>query len=281
MHRRAFTLIELLVVIAIIAILAAILFPVFASAKEAAKKTVCLSNLKQVGYGTMMYSNDNDNYFPAWAKKLPAVNGGNSQWVSPDIQIMPYVKNDQIWKCPSDTLARVAANGVPFQDGNYMRKALPRSYAYVGSINTLEANGADKNTGVTVPDTFWNWDSFRGRTDSLFDQPSDTISWVEQYGTHKSDSKSDAYVGGIWGSGFLGCDTSKLAGRIVGSSQPIDKAPPGCNSDYNGWKPTPGHVSRGHYVFADGHAGAKTWAFVRGNDFFMFKISKPATTFTP
>jgi len=62
--KRAFTLIELLVVIAIIAILAAILFPVFAQAKEAAKKTTCLSNTKQMALGIYMYSNDNDDVYP-------------------------------------------------------------------------------------------------------------------------------------------------------------------------------------------------------------------------
>src|SRR3954464_10321579 len=60
-NSRAFTLIELLVVIAIIAILAAILFPVFAQAKEAAKKTSCLSNVKQVALSTVMYAGDNDD----------------------------------------------------------------------------------------------------------------------------------------------------------------------------------------------------------------------------
>jgi len=62
--KRAFTLIELLVVIAIIAILAAILFPVFAQAKEAAKKTSCLSNIKQTGTATMIYLSDSDDTFP-------------------------------------------------------------------------------------------------------------------------------------------------------------------------------------------------------------------------
>src|SRR5438270_13311006 len=65
-RQRAFTLIELLVVIAIIAILAAILFPVFAQAREAARQTTCLSNLKQLGTGLTMYAQDHDETLPAW-----------------------------------------------------------------------------------------------------------------------------------------------------------------------------------------------------------------------
>ena len=63
-YRRGFTLIELLVVIAIIAILAAILFPVFARARENARRSSCLSNMKQIGLGMMQYSQDNDERYP-------------------------------------------------------------------------------------------------------------------------------------------------------------------------------------------------------------------------
>src|SRR6184192_2919619 len=93
MHRtwkRAFTLIELLVVIAIIAILAAILFPVFARAREAARKTSCASNLNQIGKAMLMYTQDYDEILPLY----------DANW-SPTI-IQPYIKNAQIvTKCPS------------------------------------------------------------------------------------------------------------------------------------------------------------------------------------
>jgi prepilin-type N-terminal cleavage/methylation domain-containing protein len=89
---KGFTLIELLVVIAIIAILAAILFPVFAQAKGAAKKTSDLSNLKQVGTSTLLYVNDNDDV-------LPLINGGEHSYrVAADLQ--PYTKNRDIFKSP-------------------------------------------------------------------------------------------------------------------------------------------------------------------------------------
>jgi prepilin-type N-terminal cleavage/methylation domain-containing protein len=95
---RAFTLIELLVVIAIIAILAAILFPVFAQAKEAAKKTVELSQLKQIGTATLMYSADYDDSFPLAYQYPHNGPGGGFPW---SLSIYPYVKNYQIYITPA------------------------------------------------------------------------------------------------------------------------------------------------------------------------------------
>jgi prepilin-type N-terminal cleavage/methylation domain-containing protein len=101
--QRAFTLIELLVVIAIIAILAAILFPVFAQAKAAAMKTKDISNFKQVGIGTMLYVQEFDESFPM------SNSGHNpSGWGfgPPDrvwgVAVMPYVKNEDVFICPVD-----------------------------------------------------------------------------------------------------------------------------------------------------------------------------------
>ncbi len=92
MRSRGFTLIELLVVIAIIAILAAILFPVFARAREKARSTSCLSNMKQLSTGAMMYSQDYDE------KVMPSYLDNSGWWSN---LIMPYVKNSQIFICPS------------------------------------------------------------------------------------------------------------------------------------------------------------------------------------
>jgi prepilin-type N-terminal cleavage/methylation domain-containing protein/prepilin-type processing-associated H-X9-DG protein len=94
-RNRAFTLIELLVVIAIIAILAAILFPVFARARERAKATTCLSNMKQLGLACMQYTEDYDGVYPM--NRMP-VTGGLWTWKR---AVFPYVKSYEAYKCPS------------------------------------------------------------------------------------------------------------------------------------------------------------------------------------
>ena len=114
LRRSGFTLIELLVVIAIIAILAAILFPVFAQAKEAAKKTACLSNSKQIALGIYMYSGDSDDTMcqtsweqdPAGFMNGIAYNPANpsgTYQVHWSFLIQPYVKSWNIFVCPSDS----------------------------------------------------------------------------------------------------------------------------------------------------------------------------------
>ncbi|HJN14002.1 MAG TPA: DUF1559 domain-containing protein [Armatimonadota bacterium] len=99
---HGFTLIELLVVIAIIAILAAILFPVFARAREKARQSSCLSNIKQLGLGCMMYTQDYDERLPiGWSVWLAGQNPcslGSGTW---RVLTEPYVKNRQLWECPS------------------------------------------------------------------------------------------------------------------------------------------------------------------------------------
>jgi prepilin-type N-terminal cleavage/methylation domain-containing protein len=124
MRRKAFTLIELLVVIAIIATLAAILFPVFARAKHAAKKTACISNLSQIGKAINMYMVDADDMFPhaidptdryvttmweqypEWSERIPYM---------PMLHevLEPYVKGKDLFKCPADDGTEVLDNHYP------------------------------------------------------------------------------------------------------------------------------------------------------------------------
>ena len=96
---RGFTLIELLVVIAIIAILAAILFPVFAQAREKARQSYCINNLKQMAIGMLMYSDDNDHLFPPVVGRQPG-----EQWIYPMswmAHLQPYLKSTAVFIDPS------------------------------------------------------------------------------------------------------------------------------------------------------------------------------------
>jgi len=116
---RAFTLIELLVVIAIIAILAAILFPVFAQAKAAAKKTACLSNTKQQLLAAMMYSNDSDDGLP----DVPVYNDQAETYVFA-AKVNPYIKSAGLWKDAGD----------PYQVGAVQHAAVDESEVLWGGV---------------------------------------------------------------------------------------------------------------------------------------------------
>lgn len=162
MHtRRPFTLIELLVVIAIIAILAAIIFPVFAQARGNARKMACLSNLRQIGMANLMYAQDNDD-FPVWGGDPPDLNanawGGNTDVANMRPQhevLMPYMKSKEIWRCPADTGLDYSG---PYE-GTYL-PSHPTSYVKWGSsyitrteiillkrpLSTLEAVTVDNQT---------------------------------------------------------------------------------------------------------------------------------------
>ncbi len=120
--RRGFTLIELLVVIAIIAILAAILFPVFAKAREKARQTSCLSNVRQIATGILSYVQDNDETFPLAYQWIGGSISMYNTWIptpgwlgrhnmGPMNAIQPYVKNTQLYKCPSAAMGTNVYSG--------------------------------------------------------------------------------------------------------------------------------------------------------------------------
>lgn len=102
MRRKAFTLIEILVVIAIISVLAAILFPVFARARENARRASCQSNLRQLALGFMQYMQDYDERTPLRHGAAPSLVTAQTPYGWAD-SLQPYLKSTQIFKCPSES----------------------------------------------------------------------------------------------------------------------------------------------------------------------------------
>lgn len=165
LHRRAFTLIELLVVFAIIAILAAILFPVFAQAKEAAKKTTCLSNTKQIAVAYLLYVGDTDDRYPPHVTERTAPTG------TPDteearapysyrMKLNPYTKSQQVFKCPSGNPWPVPGPGKWFTTD------------YGNNHNESKLTGASQQAWyIANPDFGFNEDT----TQSSFAEPANFI----------------------------------------------------------------------------------------------------------
>lgn len=169
---NAFTLIELLVVIAIISILAAILFPVFAQAREKARQTACMSNMNQIGTAVQMYVTDFDErvfFRSGWAnsrsgdtKIVPT--GFNTNAVRWWNQLMPYIKSDNVFACPSDPLPTASDNA----EGQL---AINRSYIAVCPAESLTLAQVDDPTETIVVTEKWGKDWTGVRTDS----------WIEPF----------------------------------------------------------------------------------------------------
>lgn len=126
---RGFTLIELLVVIAIIAILAAVLFPVFAKAREKARQTGCADNMKQLGLGIMQYVQDNDEYFPSGYVSTSSIGKPAAGWAG---SVQPYIKSTGLMKCPDDSTT--ATVGVPISYALNSNLAGAQSHGSIASL---------------------------------------------------------------------------------------------------------------------------------------------------
>ncbi len=173
--RKAFTLIELLVVIAIIAILAAILFPVFAQAREKARQASCLSNTKQMGLAMLMYAQDSDETFVIMP--VYEVIGGVLQpgWSS---KLEPYMKAVGILRCPSD-------DGIDSTtDPNNNFNVLGPWVSY--GVNGLTKYGTDPgglNDPIGVVTTLLPWVPFPARTVADVSRSSETVMIAEKFST--------------------------------------------------------------------------------------------------
>lgn len=152
-RRRGFTLIELLVVIAIIAILAAILFPVFAKAREAARKTSCLSNLNQIGKAIAQYTQDYDETYPGVRGGMIQPTNNCGTWRQ---TIQPYIKNTQVYRCPSNGINQLSG-----EDQLYWHYA----WATIG-------NGTGRTDG-------FSWDCGAGVPMAPIKYPATTVNLVE------------------------------------------------------------------------------------------------------
>ena len=151
MKRRGFTLIELLVVIAIIAILAAILFPVFLSAKERSKMATCLNNLRQLGTGFVLYTQDHNGVMPhtggndvtGWCGDYRGnraiAKGFGGRWIVPqDGDIWPYVRNTGPYLCPVDVKVRPYSNEI--DSSRHDSRDYPLSYSMNSAVACRNAD---------------------------------------------------------------------------------------------------------------------------------------------
>jgi prepilin-type processing-associated H-X9-DG protein/prepilin-type N-terminal cleavage/methylation domain-containing protein len=186
---RAFTLIELLVVIAIIAILAAILFPVFAQAREAARKTSCVSNLNQIAKGAMMYSQDFDEKMVPSYLEYRVAGREPYYWAGWSDLIQPYTKNYQVLKCPS---ANFQATAPTSDDAWWMAYAINWR---VSGENGGQASGADALNAAALAfpaQTFWFFDASAACNDNC--RQADNGGWPEAW-TYPPSANSLAWDG--------------------------------------------------------------------------------------
>ena len=152
MKRRGFTLIELLVVIAIIAILAAILFPVFARAREKARQTSCISNVKQQSLAVLMYGQDYDEQLVRYYYAAMGIAWQYRHWPG---RLMPYVQNLQVFRCPSVQMAPTQANLLEGRAGYGI------AYPYPGGVSTAMAQYQAPATHLIITDNIGTGSGFR------------------------------------------------------------------------------------------------------------------------
>ncbi len=273
---HAFTLIELLVVIAIIAILAAILFPVFAQAREKARQTTCLSNLKQIGLGVMQYVQDYDECFPHQNfdyRETP----GRAEWnpFTWKEMIEPYVKNGYQWNAwgsTNNTPVLMAAGNI------WICPSIPAPEAWrtYGGHDTLfrpmfrgddyegfYAAWKGGDASVVLPPT--------GMSD--MNSPANTIMVGENGYVYAWNNTGNGLIADWWwhgGAVYPPIFTGQDSGTVIWSGDVAENPPPGDAWIYQ-VMPRHRHSGVGNFAFADGHVKAMAKGQINWCRHFYFR----------
>ncbi len=245
---RGFTLIELLVVIAIIAILAAILFPVFAQAREKARQTSCISNMRQLGTATQMYQTDYDGNFSPIRVTCCQCGDGTTCPNVPDGSVLtwrnviqPYIKNVNIFSCPSNPNGRPLGPGPAsgWDDATGTHNA--EGYQFQPDREFPVSYGFSSCASSWYPANFigpWGSEADLGKinaTDAAIARPANTIAIAESI---RGDADINAQWMWSWSTATNLYDRYRIFTHMK----------------------YPGPGGKGNFVYFDGHVKTRTWA---------------------